>query len=194
MGTCTGYTTSAFDQISDRIFEAARFLVVIAILLGLGVFVWIMSLACISLGPKQVYILAACQFLLVILVSMSFLVLASNLCTNVGQDTTCSLDQGALVAIGAAISWFAGCCITLVFMKSPEKERRERHEEIERRAQALVEKRRKRALRKSKQAQQQRELAIIEQEMMQQEQAMVCTSTAPSTPERLDSSHEDNRI
>lgn len=191
VGTCTGYIYSALEAISDRIFEAARFLVVIAIILGLGVFVWILSLACISLGPKQVYILAACQFLLVILVSLTFFILASGLCTSVGQDTTCSIDEGALVAIAAAVFWFVGCCITLVFMKSPEKERRERHEEIERRAQALAEKKRKRALRKRQEAEKRRELAIIEQEMMQQEQAMAYSST-PGTPETVESFSEND--
>lgn len=183
VGTCTGYTQSALEVISDEMLEAARFLVVIAIILGLGVLLWILSLACISLGPKQIYLLAACQLLLVILVPMSFLVLQSDLCNSVGQDTSCTIDEGAMVAIVAAVSWFIGFLICIFYMKSPEKERREREEEIQRRAEALAEKKRRKAARKQQKA---AELAVIEQEMMEQEQVMQKSST-PGTPETVDS-------
>jgi len=199
-GTCTGYTQSALNVIADPIFETARFFVVIAIIVGLGVVLWVLCLACISLGPKQVYLLAACQLLLVVLVPMSFLAFNSHLCSKVGQDTKCTVDEGGMVAIVAAISWFLGFLITIYFMQSPEKLIQEREEEIQRRAEALVEKKRTRKILKQQRREEKaRELAMIERERMQQEQAMACKSTrgkarvatGASTPVTVASGGED---
>lgn len=198
-GTCIGYKRSALNVIADPTFEAVRCLSVIAIILGLGVFVWIFSLACLSLGHKQVYLLAACQLLLVILVSLTFLILQSDLCEKVGQNTTCAIDEGAMVAIAAAIAWSCGFLITVFFMKSPEKQRQEREEEIQRRAEELAEKkRRKRVLKRKQKEEKAKELAIIEQEMMEQERAMAYRSTVdhktPGTPVTIASGGGDDNL
>ena len=178
-GTCTGYTQSALEIISDTMFEVARVLIVIAVLMGIGVFVWILSLSCLSLGPRQVYLLAACQLLLVLLTSLTFLIKQSGLCQDVGQDTSCHVDEGGIIMIASAISWFFGFLITILFMKSPEKERQEREEEIQRRAEALADKKRKKAVLKQKRKE---EKEAMKAEIMGQKPARSSYARSPSTP------------
>lgn len=193
-GTCKGYTQSIFDVIADPIFEAARVMSILSILIGLGVSAWILTLACISLGPKQVDLLAACQLLLTVMVSLTFLLMQSDLCSQVGQATSCQIQGGAMLAICAAISWFIGFLFTMCQMTSPEEERQLREEEIQRRAEALA--------MKSREKERQQEVAILEQEVMQQERQMMQQEMAraygkestprPETPATVESGADDN--
>ena len=142
-GTCIGYTQSALDAISDDYFELARVLAVVAVVLGCALFLWAFALACLSFGRRQIWLLAACQLLLVVLVALFFIIKQSGLCHNVGQDTTCQMDQGGMMAVAASILWAVGFLITVVFMKSPEKEREAKIEAL---AEKLADQKRKQAV------------------------------------------------
>lgn len=121
-GSCVGYAEKLREVIGDVLFEAARILAVCATLFGIGVAVWVSTLVCFSIGARQVLFLVALQVLLCILTCLLFLVLRSGLCTEVGVDTTCSLDVGGFIAIAGAIFWLAAAIVTARFVKSPERE------------------------------------------------------------------------
>lgn len=173
VGTCVGYSTSALAIISDPIFEASRFLIVMAIVLGGMATCWVLSMACLMLGVVQIWILGGLQLLQVILVSFAFLVKQSGLCHNVGQDTSCRLDEGGAMAIAAAILWFVTFLVTVFYVKSPHKRL---DDLIQAMAEELAEKKRKKAVEKRKRKE-------ARQRLIDEEMAVI-----PSTPPRVSES------
>lgn len=151
-GACIGYTESALNVISDAYFETARFMAILAVVLGCFLFMWTLTLACISLGRIQIWLLAACQLLLAVFAALFFLIGQSNLCHNIEQDSNCRIDEGGLMAVAAAILWGIDFLLTVYFIRSPE---RKREELVEALAEELAEKKRKKAVEKRKQREQQ---------------------------------------
>jgi hypothetical protein len=187
-GTCIGYTQSALNVISDSFFETARFMAVLAVVLGCFLLFWALALACISLGRFQIWLLAAGQLLLAVFVALFFLVHQSNLCHNIGQNTVCRVDEGGMMAVAAAILWGIGFLLTARFMRSPEKKRQELVEAL---AEDLADKIRKKAAEKRKRREQkeQQEAALA---ASFHEEAVEAVATHPevkrSQAERLQAS------
>jgi UPF0716 family protein affecting phage T7 exclusion len=118
-GSCVGYTQLALKSLSEPYWEAIRVMAVIAVLMSFMVLVWIFLLTTLSMGRCRVVLMQITFFLLTAFTGLTFLVFQSSLCNDVGEDTSCKLDEGGLVAIAAAILWFVGLLIACCFVRPP---------------------------------------------------------------------------
>jgi hypothetical protein len=163
-GSCEGYGERQRDVFADNTFEAVRFLAIFAVLLSIGLTLWVVCMLCISMSTCQIWIFSGMHLLVCILVSLLFLLKKSGLCENVGQNSKCSLSDAGLVCIAAAILWFATFLISATYVRAPEtatmmgasaqslrqaEERRRRREERRRKREAEKESRREDELIKS---------------------------------------------
>jgi hypothetical protein len=127
-GQCAGYTESQRDHFSDNIFEVARIFGVLSVLGGIGVTGWTLFLACISLSQIQIWIMSATLFLLTCFVGFTFLLFQAELCQDLvsyqsdDYTTECTLDQGGLVVIAAAILWCVAFLISIIYIKPAESD------------------------------------------------------------------------
>ena len=128
-GSCTGYTELQREFFTDSWFETARICAVLAVLGSMGVTVWTWFLACIALTSQiQIYAMVFLYAILTIAIGLTFLMLGSKLCNELTADqgfdgtTSCSLDQGGLVACAAILLWTVAGLITFVYVKPIDRE------------------------------------------------------------------------
>jgi hypothetical protein len=127
-GQCAGFSESQREFFSDTMFEVARVFAVLGVLGGMGVVLGIFLLSCISMKRFQIWMLSAVLGFVAIFVSLTFLVFKSQLCTdlvsyqNESYETKCTIDQGGLVVIAAAIFWSVAFLISVVYIKDPRRD------------------------------------------------------------------------
>ena len=128
-GSCTGYTELQREFFTDSWFETARICAVLAVLGSMGVTVWTWFLACMALTSQiQIYAMVFLYGILTIAIGLTFLILGSNLCNELTAEqgfdgtTSCSLDQGGLVACAAILLWTVAGLITFVYVKPIDRE------------------------------------------------------------------------
>ena len=114
-GTCRGYTARQRDGFSDLTFDVVRALGTIAIIFGFALLCCVLLMLCYSMNRWYIRGLAVAYLVECALVGLCFLVFRSGLCTNVGQDSSCAIDEGGLVGIAGAILFFVGFLITWMF-------------------------------------------------------------------------------
>jgi hypothetical protein len=125
-GQCSGYTERQREHFGDTIFEVARIFAVFATLGGMGITLWVLFLACISLGRFQLWMMSAVLGFIAVSVGLTFMIFQSKLCTDlvtyqdVSFETKCTIDQGGLVVIAAVIFWVVAFLISVVYIKPPE--------------------------------------------------------------------------
>ena len=116
-GRCTGYTRTQRDEgFGDATFEAVRVLAVVSVLLSILLLLWLILVMCVSMGKCYIRLLSTTLFLVMTTTCLTFLILQSGLCTNVGIDTECSVDEGGLVAVAGVILWFVALVISVLFV------------------------------------------------------------------------------
>lgn len=127
-GQCSGYSESQRQFFSDTLFEVARIFAVLSVLGGMGVVLGIFLLSCMSMKRFQIWILSGVLGCISISSCLVFLVLKSNLCTdlvsyqNESYTTKCTIDRGGLIVIGAAIFWCVAFLISVVYIKDPQRD------------------------------------------------------------------------
>lgn len=105
-------------------FDIVRIVGVLAVLLGVSTWIFTFFMMCLSFNNFQRYILAGCCLLVSALTGLSYLVTQSGLCNNVGDNPSCSIDQGSLVAIGGAIFWAVSALIAGCFVEPARRKKR----------------------------------------------------------------------
>lgn len=129
-GNCAGYNQSQRDHFGDTTFEVARIFAVFVVLSGVGVTLWVMFLACISLGKFQIWLMRGVLGLLPIFSGLTFIIFQSTLCQDLvsyqdaSYETNCTIDQGGLVVISGSIFWTIAFLISLIYIKPPETDLR----------------------------------------------------------------------
>jgi len=127
-GQCAGFTASQREFFSDTIFEVARIFAVLGVLGGMGIVLGIFFLSCMSMKRFQIWMLSAVLGFVAIFVGLTFLVFKSQLCTdlvsyqNESYGTECTIDQGGLVVIAAALFWSVAFLISVVYIKDPRRD------------------------------------------------------------------------
>jgi hypothetical protein len=127
-GQCAGYSELQRQHFSDNVFEVSRIFAVLAVLGGMGVTLWVLFLSCISLGRFQIWMMSIIIGFLTIFTAMTFLIFLSKLCSNLtsyqdgSYETDCTIDQGGLVVIAATLFWAVAFLISVVYIKTPEKD------------------------------------------------------------------------
>ena len=115
-GRCTGYTRLQTEGFGDTLFEGSRVLAIVSVLVSVVVLVWVILLACLSLGKWYIRLLSTVLAIVTLSNALTFLVLGSGLCTNVGDNTSCSLDEGGLVGVASVICWAVATIISIMFI------------------------------------------------------------------------------
>ena len=127
-GQCAGYSEGQRQFFTDTIFEVSRIFAVLSVLGGMGVVLSIFLLSCMAMKRFQIWIMSAVLGFITLAVGLSFLVFQSKLCNdlvsyqNESYTTECTIDQGGLVVIGAAIFWAVAFLISVVYIKDPKRD------------------------------------------------------------------------
>ncbi|KAG7367362.1 hypothetical protein IV203_030033 [Nitzschia inconspicua] len=127
-GQCAGYSEIQRDHFSDSMFEASRIFSVLAVLGGMGATLWVLFLSCMSLGRFQIWMMSTILGFVTIFTAMTFLIFQSSLCTDLtsyqdaSHETGCTIDQGGLVVIAATLFWAVAFLISVVYIKTPERD------------------------------------------------------------------------
>jgi len=127
-GQCAGFSEGQRNFFSDDIFNVARIFAVLAVLGGMGVVLAILILSCMSLKRFQIWMLSTTLGLIAIFTGLTFIVFYSKLCNDLvgyqdeNYETECTIDQGGLVVIAAAIFWMVAFLISLVYIKDPKRD------------------------------------------------------------------------
>lgn len=129
-GQCRGYTELQLEFFGDSALEIARACGVLAVIGSVAMSFWVLFLNCISMGKMQIRVLQLCLFALMVNIGGTFAIFFSPLCTdlvsyqNESYETKCTLDQGGLVVIAAALLWAVALVISFIYIKSPEMDLR----------------------------------------------------------------------
>ncbi|KAL3914428.1 MAG: hypothetical protein SGILL_006105 [Bacillariaceae sp.] len=127
-GQCAGYSELQRAHFSDTTFEVSRIFAVLAVLGGMGVALWVLFLSCISLGRFQIWMMSTVLGFITIFVALTNLIFLSTVCQdltsyqNASYGTKCTIDQGGLVVIAATLFWAVAFLISVVYIKTPEKD------------------------------------------------------------------------
>ena len=127
-GQCAGFSEGQRTFFSDNIFEVARIFAVLSVLGGMGVVFAVLFLSCMSLRRFQIWMLSIILGFITIFVCLTFIVFQSTLCNdlvsyqNEEYETKCTIDQGGLVVIAAAIFWSVAFLISVVYIKDPKRD------------------------------------------------------------------------
>mmetsp|Transcript_13918 Transcript_13918/g.28714 ORF Transcript_13918/g.28714 Transcript_13918/m.28714 type:complete len:277 (-) Transcript_13918:125-955(-) len=127
-GQCAGFSQSQREFFSDIIFEVSRIFAIIAVLGGMFVVLSIFLLSCMAMRRFQIWMLSLVLFGITALTGSTFLVLMSQLCNDLvsyqdeNYTTECTIDQGGLVIIAAAIFWAVAFLISVVYIKDPKRD------------------------------------------------------------------------
>ena len=128
-GQCTGYNQVQLSHITDDYFEVARIFAVLSVLTGMGVSIWTLFLSCLSMTRFQIWILSGVFFALTAFCGCSSILFMSLMCTDElvsfqdeSYTVSCTLDQGGLVVIAAAILWCVSFLLTVIYIKPPESD------------------------------------------------------------------------
>jgi hypothetical protein len=127
-GQCAGYSQLQREHFSDTVFEASRIFAVLAVLGGMGVTLWVLFLSCVSLGRLQIWMMSTILGFITIFTPLTFLIFSSTLCTDLtsnqdaSYETDCTIDQGGLVVIAATLFWAVAFLISVVYVKTKEKD------------------------------------------------------------------------
>lgn len=133
-GQCVGYTELQREQFSDLYFEVARIFAIISVVGGVGMVCWIFFLSCISMVKCQIVFMSLFFLVLMGCNGMTFLLHYSDLCLdlvsyqNEAFTTICTVDQGGLVVIAAAILWLVAFLITVIYVRVPKSKEELRDE------------------------------------------------------------------
>ena len=119
-GSCQGYNTLQLQaMLEDVKFDAVRIMGVLSVLLSFSIFLFGVMLSCLSLASWQRYVLCASCVMAAIFTGCILLMAQSGPCINTGQDSSCELDEGGLVAIAAVMLWVCGALLTYFFLEPP---------------------------------------------------------------------------
>jgi hypothetical protein len=129
-GQCRGYTTLQLEFFGDTALEIARASGVLSVIGAVAMSFWVLFLNCISMSRMQIRVLQLCLFALMLNIGGTFAIFFSPLCTDLvsyqdeDYETKCTLDQGGLVVIAAALLWAVAFVISCIYIKSPEMDLR----------------------------------------------------------------------
>eukprot|EP00980_Cylindrotheca_fusiformis_P000077 scaffold19_cov114-Cylindrotheca_fusiformis.AAC.24 len=129
-GQCRGYTTLQLKFFGDRALEIARGCGVLAVIGSVAMSFWVLFLNCISMSKIQIRVLQTCLFALMLNIGGTFAIFFSPLCTDLvsyqdaSYETECTLDQGGLVVLAAALLWAVALVISCMYIKAPEADLR----------------------------------------------------------------------
>lgn len=115
-GECTGYTGVQSDGFGDKAFNYVQYMAVTSVLLSIALLLWMFFMMCFSVGKCQLNTMSLLLFIQTLLVGLSFVILQSGLCKDVGDDTSCKLDEGGLVCVAAVILWFIAFLVSWMFV------------------------------------------------------------------------------
>eukprot|EP00532_Pseudo-nitzschia_australis_P002864 CAMPEP_0168193172 /NCGR_PEP_ID=MMETSP0139_2-20121125/18452_1 /TAXON_ID=44445 /ORGANISM="Pseudo-nitzschia australis, Strain 10249 10 AB" /LENGTH=264 /DNA_ID=CAMNT_0008116485 /DNA_START=296 /DNA_END=1090 /DNA_ORIENTATION=- len=127
-GRCVGFSESQRNFFGDPLFEVSRVFAVLSVLGGMGLVLAVFILSCMSLKRFQIWMMTIIFGLIPIFVGLTFIVLQSKLCNglttyqNETYQTSCTVDQGGLVVIAAAIFWSVTFLISVVYIKDPKRD------------------------------------------------------------------------
>ena len=129
-GSCRGYSQLQLEKISDDIFEISRIFGVLSVLMGVCMASSTLFLACLSYNRFQIWLMSGMLIGLTVLTGMTFLLLKSAVCTDLVSSfrfdsendpsvftSSCSIDQGGLIVIAAAMLWFVTALISIVYVR-----------------------------------------------------------------------------
>ena len=175
-GQCAGFSEGQRNFFSDNIFEVSRIFAVLSVLGGMSVVLAVLFLSCMSLKRFQIWMLSTILGLIVIFVCLTFIVFLSTLCTdlvsyqNESYETSCTVDQGGLVVIAAAIFWSVAFLISVVYIKDPKRDLGIRDGRITNAFETRQEQRHQREKERRIKAQMNRERREQQQQQQQQQQ------------------------
>ena len=168
-GSCAGYTQMQLQHFDDKFFEAGRLFSVLAVLGGAGCMIWSWFLCCISLGRYQIYMMSMILGLVVLFVAMTFLLMASALCTGLrvdgGPHTHCTIDQDGLVLIASCLLWCVALIVSMMYIKPQDRDWIVRNGQLTNAFDERLEERRRR--------QKERQLQIQESQQERQQQHQI---------------------
>ncbi len=127
-GQCAGFSQSQREFFSDTIFEISRIFAVLAVLGGMCVVLSIFLLSCMAMKRFQIWLMSFVFFGITVCTGLTFLVFMSQLCNDLvsyqdeSYTTECTIDQGGLVVIAAAIFWCVAFLISVVYIKDPKRD------------------------------------------------------------------------
>ncbi|CAJ1952290.1 unnamed protein product [Cylindrotheca closterium] len=127
-GQCRGYTTLQLEFFGDNALEVARGCGVLAVIGAVAMSFWILFLNCVAMGQMQIRVLQLCLVCLTINIGGTFSIFFSPLCQDLvsyqdeSYETKCTLDQGGLVVVSAALLWAVALLISCIYIKAPEKD------------------------------------------------------------------------
>jgi hypothetical protein len=122
-GQCIGYQQRMLSALSEPIWDGSRIVAIFSVLFSLMMILWIIFMTTLSMRSREVWCQTFFFAIQVCLVGMSFGIFSSSLCTNkIGDryNVDCTLDEGGLVAIAAAILWFASALISCYLVRGPD--------------------------------------------------------------------------
>ena len=122
VGECTGYTGVQSDGFGDKAFNYVQYMAVTSVLLSIALLLWMFFMICFSVGKCQLNTMSLLLFIQTLMVGLSFVVLQSGLCKDVGDETSCKLDEGGLICVAAVILWFIAFLVSWLFVDEMEQD------------------------------------------------------------------------
>ena len=104
-GACAGYQETMLESISDRTFEVTRTFAVFAILMSVVEMCWVLLASCFEMNQLQVIMFCGLSAVGTISTAMTLMFPFSAICQTEFDSRDCTIDQGGLVMIGAAVLW-----------------------------------------------------------------------------------------
>jgi hypothetical protein len=114
---CTGYNQTQREAINDDTFGAVQIFAIMVVLFGVMAVFLAIGTSMVAMNRVQLWGLRLLLGICLLCESLVFMVLQSGLCTSVEQDSECSLDEGAYVAIVAISMWAIACFACAVFLQ-----------------------------------------------------------------------------
>lgn len=116
-GSCAGYQESMLQQISDTMFETARFFGVLAIVFSFVIVIGTLQMFCLEFNRLQIILFCFIAMMGTFCCGMTFMLTKSALCDGLFLESQCELDEGGLVMIAGALLWLATFVLSAVFMR-----------------------------------------------------------------------------
>lgn len=119
-GHCAGYNQLQRQAVLDEIFDVVRILSIFAVLCSVSLFLFTLSISCLAFNNIQRCMMVICAGAVAALTGSAFLITRSGLCTGVGQNPSCSIDQGGFAAIAGVGLWILVSFIGIFSIKTVE--------------------------------------------------------------------------
>lgn len=83
-----------------------------------------LGISCIVFSRFQRYSIVACCWTIAAMTGSAFLMTRSELCTDVGENPNCSMDQGGLAALAGVVLWMLTSVIGMFFVQPVKNKKR----------------------------------------------------------------------